>query len=86
MAGNETYVIVGAGPAGGWAAGTLRNEGFAGRAILVGDEQWRPYERPPVSKNWLTDEQKPLPMELPFSMGEWHRRFERTDDGWRIAR
>ncbi|CAN7739776.1 NAD(P)/FAD-dependent oxidoreductase [Variovorax paradoxus] len=45
-----TIAIVGAGQAGGWAAQTLRSEGFAGRVVLVGDEPHRPYERPPLSK------------------------------------
>lgn len=46
----ETIAIVGAGQAGGWAAQTLRNEGFKGRIVLIGDEPHRPYERPPLSK------------------------------------
>ena len=46
----ETIVIVGAGQAGGWAAQTLRSEGFKGRIVLIGDEPHRPYERPPLSK------------------------------------
>lgn len=46
----ETIVIVGAGQAGGWAAQTLRSEGFKGRIVLMGDEPHRPYERPPLSK------------------------------------
>jgi 3-phenylpropionate/trans-cinnamate dioxygenase ferredoxin reductase subunit len=52
MAG-ETYVIVGAGQAGGRAAETLREEGFAGRIVLLGAEPERPYERPPLSKGYL---------------------------------
>lgn len=43
-------VIVGAGQAGGWAAKTLRAEGFAGSIALVGAEPHPPYERPPLSK------------------------------------
>jgi len=46
----DTIVIVGAGQAGGWAAQTLRSEGFKGRIVLIGDEAHRPYERPPLSK------------------------------------
>ncbi len=49
----ETFVIVGAGLAGAKAAETLRDEGFAGRIILIGDEEERPYERPPLSKGYL---------------------------------
>ena len=41
----QTLVIVGAGLAGAKAAETLRDEGFAGRLVLVGDEAELPYER-----------------------------------------
>jgi NADPH-dependent 2,4-dienoyl-CoA reductase/sulfur reductase-like enzyme len=47
-------VIVGAGMAGGWAAVTLRQAGFAGRILLLGEEPDRPYDRPPLSKTVLT--------------------------------
>ena len=46
----NTIIIVGAGQAGGWAAATLRKEGYAGRVVLIGDEPHVPYERPPLSK------------------------------------
>ena len=49
-------VIVGAGLAGAKAAETLREEGFDGRLVLVGDEPERPYERPPLSKDYLRGE------------------------------
>ncbi len=49
----ETFVIVGTGLAGATAAGTLREEGFAGRVVLVGAEPHLPYERPPLSKDYL---------------------------------
>lgn len=52
----ETIAIVGAGQAGGWAAQTLRNEGFKGKVLLVGNEAHRPYERPPLSKAVLSGE------------------------------
>ncbi|MBW8778150.1 MAG: FAD-dependent oxidoreductase [Burkholderiales bacterium] len=45
-----TIAIVGAGQAGGWAAHTLRQEGYAGRIVLVGQEPHAPHERPPLSK------------------------------------
>ena len=56
MGGGQTIVIVGAGQAGGWAAQTLRSEGFEGRVVLIGDEPHRPYERPPLSKAVLAGE------------------------------
>src|SRR5918998_2533313 len=53
---SETFVIVGASLAGGWAAATLRQEGFDGRVILIGAEPQPPYERPPLSKEYLRGE------------------------------
>ena len=52
----QTFVIVGAGLAGAKAAETLREEGFDGRVVLVGAEAERPYERPPLSKDYLRGE------------------------------
>src|SRR5215208_1440198 len=52
----ETFVIVGAGLAGGGAAATLREEGFDGRVVLIGAERQPPYERPPLSKEYLRGE------------------------------
>jgi 3-phenylpropionate/trans-cinnamate dioxygenase ferredoxin reductase subunit len=52
----ETFAIVGAGLAGAKAAETLRTEGFDGRVVLIGDEPERPYERPPLSKDYLRGE------------------------------
>jgi NADPH-dependent 2,4-dienoyl-CoA reductase/sulfur reductase-like enzyme len=51
---HRTFVIVGGGLAGAKAAETLRAEGFTGRVILIGDERDHPYERPPLSKAYLT--------------------------------
>lgn len=51
-----TFVIVGASLAGGSAAVTLREEGFDGRVILIGEETHLPYERPPLSKEYLRGE------------------------------
>jgi 3-phenylpropionate/trans-cinnamate dioxygenase ferredoxin reductase component len=53
---SETFVIVGASLAGGRAAATLRQEGFDGRVILIGAEPQPPYERPPLSKEYLRGE------------------------------
>jgi 3-phenylpropionate/trans-cinnamate dioxygenase ferredoxin reductase subunit len=49
-------VVVGTGQAGGWAAQTLRKEGFTGKVVLVGEEPHCPYERPPLSKAVLSGE------------------------------
>jgi 3-phenylpropionate/trans-cinnamate dioxygenase ferredoxin reductase subunit len=48
-----TFVIVGGGLAGAKAAETLRTEGFDGEIVLFGDESEVPYERPPLSKDYL---------------------------------
>ena len=53
----QTAVIVGGGMAGGSAASTLRQEGFDGRIVLLGAEEHPPYERPPLSKEFLRGEQ-----------------------------
>ncbi len=47
------YVIVGASLAGAKAAETLREQGFSGPVTLIGAEDERPYERPPLSKGYL---------------------------------
>lgn len=53
---DQTFVIVGASLAGAKAAETLRAEGFDGRLLLIGAEHERPYERPPLSKDYLRAE------------------------------
>ena len=52
----RTFVIVGAGLAGAKAAEALREEGFDGRLVMVGAETERPYERPPLTKDYLRAE------------------------------
>jgi 3-phenylpropionate/trans-cinnamate dioxygenase ferredoxin reductase subunit len=56
MTSDQTHIIVGASLAGAKAAETLRQEGFDGRVVLVGAEEERPYERPPLSKDYLRGE------------------------------
>jgi len=51
-----TIVIVGAGEAGATAAGSLRDGGFDGDLVLIGEEPRAPYERPPLSKEYLRGE------------------------------
>jgi 3-phenylpropionate/trans-cinnamate dioxygenase ferredoxin reductase subunit len=53
MAAENAHVIVGAGLAGAKAAEALRAEGFSGPVIMIGEETDRPYERPPLSKEYL---------------------------------
>lgn len=54
-----THIVVGAGQAGAWAAVSMRQAGFDGRILLLGEEAWRPYERPPLSKAVLTQDPEP---------------------------
>jgi 3-phenylpropionate/trans-cinnamate dioxygenase ferredoxin reductase component len=51
------FVIVGASLAGATAAVRLREEGFGGRVVLIGEEVHPPYQRPPLSKRYLRGEQ-----------------------------
>lgn len=69
MATPETHAIIGAGLAGAKAAETLREEGFTGRITLIGEETEPPYERPPLSKDYL------------LGMGDRSKVFVH-DDGW----
>lgn len=56
MPDDRTLAIVGAGLAGAKAAEVLRSEGFDGRLLLMGSEAHRPYNRPPLSKDYLRGE------------------------------
>ncbi|HFJ0420268.1 TPA: NAD(P)/FAD-dependent oxidoreductase [Pseudomonas aeruginosa] len=52
----KDVVIVGAGHAGAQAAGLLRQQGFQGSIAMLGEERELPYERPPLSKDYLAGE------------------------------
>lgn len=52
----EKIVIAGAGHAAGQIVATLRQQKFAGQIVLVGDEPYLPYQRPPLSKKFLASE------------------------------
>ena len=56
MADGRTFVVAGAGLCGATAVATLRAEGFDGRIALIGAEAMPPYERPPLSKEYLRGE------------------------------
>jgi 3-phenylpropionate/trans-cinnamate dioxygenase ferredoxin reductase subunit len=53
MSASSTHIIVGGGLAGAKAAESLRDKGFDGRIVLFGTEDRLPYERPPLSKEFL---------------------------------
>ena len=60
MTPQETFVVIGAGQAGGRAVEAMRAEGFGGRVVLIGAETHVPYERPPLSKQLLiSDDEGP---------------------------
>jgi 3-phenylpropionate/trans-cinnamate dioxygenase ferredoxin reductase subunit len=52
----SSILIVGGGQAGAQAIDTLRREGYDGRLVLIGDEPDLPYQRPPLSKKFLSGE------------------------------
>lgn len=56
---NHTSVIIGAGECGARAAFALRENGYAGRIVLIGSEDLHPYERPPLSKGALAADAMP---------------------------
>ncbi|MFF7594798.1 NAD(P)/FAD-dependent oxidoreductase [Streptomyces mirabilis] len=49
----RTVAVVGASLAGLSAARSLRKRGYDGRLVIIGDEPHRPYDRPPLSKEFL---------------------------------
>ena len=53
---SDTVVIAGAGHAAGQVVASLRQHKFDGRIVLVGDEPYLPYQRPPLSKKYLAGE------------------------------
>src|ERR1700692_3035275 len=54
--GHYAILIVGTGPGGSQVAVALRHRGFAGPIAMVGEEVGYPYERPPLSKDYLAGE------------------------------
>ena len=62
---SQRYVIAGGGQAAANAATALRSEGFEGKIVIVGDESHLPYERPPLSKETLLEEEPLCPHVFP---------------------
>jgi 3-phenylpropionate/trans-cinnamate dioxygenase ferredoxin reductase subunit len=60
-------VIIGAGQGAGQAAASFRQEGYEGEVIVLGDEAFPPYQRPPLSKAYLSGE---LPIEKVYVRAE----------------
>ena len=65
-----TYAIVGAGQTAAVAARTLRRRGFDGRIELIGAESHRPYQRPPLTKEFLAGDDRPIRRTLEQQMRE----------------
>ena len=85
---SKTFVIVGGGLAGAKAAEALRDGGHDGRLILLGDESELPYERPPLSKDYLRGESPrekthALPDDF-YSENDVELRLETTVDELRL--
>jgi len=60
----RTFVIIGGGAAGGFAAQTLRKEGFVGRVVLISSEEKVPYDRTKLSKAYLAGKAQPETLPL----------------------
>jgi 3-phenylpropionate/trans-cinnamate dioxygenase ferredoxin reductase component len=71
MTSTTTFVIVGGGLAGAKAAEALREQGFDGQIVLVSQEDHLPYERPPLSKEFLAGKQS-LP-DFTVVPADWYR-------------
>lgn len=69
-----TFVVVGAGLAGAKAVEALRDKDFDGRIVLVGEEHQLPYERPPLSKEFLAG--KKTLEEFTVKRPSWYREHE----------
>lgn len=77
----RTVLIVGAGLAGSRCAETLRAGGFTGRVVLVGAERTPPYERPALSKEFLSGMRERIELRPPE---HWHDRGIELELGTRI--
>lgn len=71
---NPTFIVIGGGLCALAAVDTLRKEGFAGRIVLIGEEPQLPYERPPLSKEYLRAEKESA--DLFVYSGRWYQENE----------
>jgi 3-phenylpropionate/trans-cinnamate dioxygenase ferredoxin reductase subunit len=67
----KTIVIIGGGLGGAKAAEALREKGFDGKVLLLADEEYLPYERPPLSKDYLAG--KKSLSDFTVHDSEWYR-------------
>ena len=54
MLSNKDIVIIGAGHSAGQAIISLKQKKYPGKITVIGDEPWYPYQRPPLSKSFLS--------------------------------
>jgi NADPH-dependent 2,4-dienoyl-CoA reductase/sulfur reductase-like enzyme/nitrite reductase/ring-hydroxylating ferredoxin subunit len=73
-ANDRTLVILGAGAAGNAAAETLRQDGFTGRVVMITQELRLPYDRPNLSKGYLSGDAGPEA--LPWRTPEFYRNHD----------
>jgi len=73
----RTAAVVGASLAGLSTARALRRQGFDGRLVIVGDEPHRPYDRPPLSKDFLAGKASDIGLGTPDDEG--------LDFDWRLG-
>jgi 3-phenylpropionate/trans-cinnamate dioxygenase ferredoxin reductase component len=71
MASSTTFVVIGGGLAGAKAVEALRGSGFDGQVILFGEEKLLPYERPPLSKEYLAG--KKSLADFTVQNSDWYR-------------
>ena len=71
MASSTTFVIIGGGLAGAKAVEALRDSDFDGQIILFAEEQYLPYERPPLSKEYLAG--KKTLTDFTVQNSDWYR-------------
>src|ERR1700742_246622 len=71
MADSKLFVIVGGGLGGAKAAEALREKGFDGKVVLFADEEHLPYERPPLSKEYLAG--KKSLSDFTVQNADWYR-------------
>ncbi|MBV2153597.1 NAD(P)/FAD-dependent oxidoreductase [Kitasatospora sp. SUK 42] len=67
LSGTDQVVVVGAGLAGAQCALKLRQGGWAGRVVLVGEEPHAPYDRPPLSKDVLLGKADSTTLDIDFA-------------------
>src|ERR1700740_491146 len=71
MASSTTFVIIGGGLAGAKAVEALRDSGFDGQIVVFAEEQHLPYERPPLSKEYLAG--KKALSDFTVHNADWYR-------------